>query len=187
LDYIVQIAEELAGKLQQADKAALIHILKHYALYHGDIRADLELRLSSPEGVLEAALHRIRASFKPCYRRGKHYVKYYDVYEALFGANAVLLVVEDGSTGIQPRERLLMCFAVLEEMGRVYNDVEDFSHVGMAVDDAIQHVAKVAAKLPAAELPALLGEHLQRGRALYDAWPNWKDDLLKAIGPLLGE
>jgi len=46
MDYIVQIVEELSGKLRQLDKAALIDILKQYALYDEKVRSDLQLRIS---------------------------------------------------------------------------------------------------------------------------------------------
>jgi len=180
MDYIVQIVEGITDKLQHFDKAELIAILKQYALYDDKVRSDLQLRLSPPDEVLEAAKQRVRASFEPCYRRGKHYVNYYDVYEALFGASAVLLVAEDDSTGFQPHERMLMCFAVLEEMGRIYNDIDGVSDVGMAVDDAVKCIAKLVPLMPAAELSALLEEHIQRGSALYGFGPDWKEDLLEA-------
>jgi hypothetical protein len=185
LDYIVRIAEELAGKLQQMDKAALVGILKQYALYHDDIRADLSLRLSPPEDVLGAALQRIRASFEPCRRRGKHSVKYSDVYEALFGASAVLLVAEDDNAGFQPRERLWMCFAVLEEMGRIFNDIDEDGDIEMIVNDAFRHIPLLAARIPATELAGLMKEHLQRGREFYHEWTERKAELLGILGPFL--
>ena len=187
MDYYLRIAEELADKLQQLDKAVLVGILKQYALYHDDIRADLQLRLSSPDEVLEAALQRIRASFEPCRRRGKHSVKYNDVYEALFGASAVLMLAEDESTDFQPRERLLMCFAVLEEMGRVCNAIDDDGDIEMIVDNAFRLIPLLAAKIPAAELADLLEDHLQRGVEFYIEWSERKEELLAALGPFLGD
>jgi len=180
MDYIVQIVEELTGKLEQLDKAGLIEILKQYALYDDKVRSDLQLRLSQPGKVPEAAIRRFRASFEPCYRRGKHYVRYDDVYEALFGASAVLLIAEGGA-GFAPRERMLMCFSVLEEIGRICNDIDDSGEVHMAVTDAIKCIANLAAEIPSAERYALLEEHLRRGRALYDFGPDWTADLLEAI------
>ena len=186
MDYIVQIVEELTSKLERLDKEALIEILKQYALYDYRVCSDLQLRLSSPDEVPEAALRRIQASFEPCYRRGKHYVRYDDVYEALFGANAVMLIAEGGA-GFAPRERMLMCFSVLEEMGRVCNDIDDSGEVHMVVSDAIKCIASLAAEIPSAGRYALLEEHLQRGRALYDFGPDWKLDLLEAINSPLVE
>ena len=63
MDYIVQAVEGITGKLQQLGKADLIEILKQYALYDDKVRSDLQLRLSPPDEVLEAAKQRIRASF----------------------------------------------------------------------------------------------------------------------------
>ena len=186
MNYLMEMAEEIVGKLQKRDKQALIDILKQYALYNDAVRADLQLRLSSSDKVLEAALRRIRASFEPCYRRGKHYVNHNDVYEALFGASAVLLVAEDDNAGFQPRERLLMRFAVLEEMGRIYNNIDDSGQVGMTMDDAFKDIALLAAGIPVAELSVLLDDHLQRGKELYNDWPERKEELLEALGPFLG-
>ena len=186
MDYIVQVVEELTGKLEQLDKAGLIEILKQYALYDDKVRSDLQLRFSRPDEVLEVAKQRFRASFEPCYQRGKHYVRYNDAYEALFGANAVMMIAENGA-GFAPRERMLMCFTVLEEMGRVFNDIDDSGQLGMVVSDAIKCITSLAAEISSTERYALLEEHLQRGRALYDFCPDWKLDLLEAINSAVVE